>query len=677
MTTQNRKFKLTLLGLVMQGMGLMAHATCGTQSGTDYTVSSNTNTSCVPSLGTTSVTVDQGVTLSGTNTSSSGLAGLYIDTLENLTTLNNSGTILGPGAYSSVYVGNPSGGRIGTLNNNRTGSITNIYYPVLVDYSASSIGTINNQGSITGGETGIENFGTITTINNSGTISQTVARTQWGGAIDNSYAIGTISNASTGVISGVTAGINNGSLYYSTVSIQTITNLGTITASGVGSYGINNYGSSTIGTLNNAQGGNSSTASTTALTMSGQLPQNYNIIITSATHYGQLVAYSSTGTMAFGVSSLSATGSSVQGTYLTVLNGVTNTALGTSGTSITGTSNGYTYTLTETGVATNIWDLLISSAPAPAPSGPSAADTQDSLVQSASALRSVFNYQTALVNNSLNYDCTVFSANGVCVSGGGRFAMTNNITGEQMSTLLVGSYKAKPNMRIGAFIDQNATTPNATGITVDKSPMYGVFGVWNQNTDLSGYEVRLSSSWSEQNITQTRNVVGTSEAGVGTAGLKSQALSGVVSYAMALPETSWIAAPYAGVRKTKVSRGGYTETSAVTTPLTYGDLNQDITTALAGVRMSKKYGNDLYVTASAGVEQNIGSNISTLDASGVTGLTATDFSANYAKTRPVASVGMSYAVAKDQRISFSAMYRKEAFQSAGSTTGLLMYQVGL
>jgi len=678
MNTQNRKFKLTLLGLVMQGMGLMAHATCGTQSGTNYTIDADT-TSCTVPANATNITVNQSKTISTND--AAAVSAFNFGNATTLSTLSNSGNItsIGTGAGTTppaIYLGWPqsSTSSIAVLENTSTGSITSYSYGISND-TYGTIAQLANYGLIRGSVSGaVVNWGSITNIDNYGTLSQITDAGYLAGAIWNpGGSIGTISNKSTGLISGDIAAISNA---YGG-SIQTITNLGAIVATnGVTGRGILNTGS-TIGTLNNAQGGNSSTASTTALTMSGPLPQNYNIIITSATHYGQLVAYSSTGTMAFGVSSLSATGSSVQGTYLTVLNGVTNTALGTSGTSITGTSNGYTYTLTETGVATNIWDLLISSAPAPAPSGPSAADTQDSLVQSASALRSVFNYQTALVNNSLNYDCTVFSANGVCVSGGGRFAMTNNITGEQMSTLLVGSYKAKPNMRIGAFIDQNATTPNATGISVDKAPMYGVFGVWNQNTDLSGYEVRLSSSWSEQNITQTRNVVGTSEAGVGTAGLKSQALSGVVSYAMALPETSWIAAPYAGVRKTKVSRGGYTETSAVTTPLTFSDLSQDITTALAGVRMNKKFNDNVYLTGSVGVEQNVGSTISTLDASGVTGLTATDFSANYAKTRPVASAGASYAIDKNQRVSLSAMYRKEAFQSSGSTTALLMYQVGL
>ena len=604
---------------------------------------------------------------------------------------------LGTGDFS-----NPSGT---TINNTVAGGVTiQIGFITSIGplvYSNGTIGTFTNDGTISNTGTiganptnGIDilNGSTITSLINNGTISSNV---NTGLYVRDGAVLSSLYNSNSGLISGYFG------LVLSNSTPTTVQNFGSIigttsytpvvisNAHGVDFYNFGNVTNTgntkglqglsfTTMSLTNLQGAGNTNG---PLNYLGKLPTTYNVVINSSSQYGQLNVTTPTGTMAFNIYG-NAGSTLVSGAlastlavnrYVNVLQGFSTLS---SVTGTTGTYGSYNYSLVA-GTGVGNWDLDVTSNGGGGGSGPSAADTQDALKQSAAALRSVFNYQSALVNNSLNYDCTVFAENGVCVSGGGRFAMTNNITGEQMSSLLVGSYKAKPNMRVGAFIDQNASTPSAAGISVDKSPMYGVFGVWNQNTDLSGYEVRLSSSWSDQNITQTRNVVGTSEAGVGTAGLKSQAMSGVVSYAMALPETSWIASPYVGVRKTKVSRGGYTETSAVTTPLTYSDLNQDITTALAGVRMSKKYGNDFYVTASAGVEQNIGSNISTLDASGVTGLTATDFSANYAKTRPVASVGMSYAVAKDQRISFSAMYRKEAFQSAGSTTGLLMYQVGL
>ena len=514
--------------------------------------------------------------------------------------------------------------------------------------------------TINGSSAVINNSGTIGTINNGGNYGITVTGD-----------VTSLTNTSTGYIGGTSVSTDSDYGIVNSGTVVTITNMGAIVGL---SYGIYNFG--TIGTLNNAQGvGNTNGA----LTYIGVLPTNYNIIITSTSNYGQLAVTSGTGNTTFGISSLSTRGNGILGSYSSIITGLTNTQLGVTGTSVTGTSNGYGYTLTEsvTTPTAEVWDLTITSAPAPIVTGPSTADTQESLTQAATALRSVFNQQTAVINNSLNYDCMVFAENGLCVSGGGRFSTPNSITGERGSTLLVASYQALKNVRVGGFIDQNVSSTNSTGVSIDKSPMYGVFGVWNQNPNLMGYEVRLATNWSDQNITQTRNVVGTSEAGTGTASLKSQAISGVVSYAMPVTDSTWVASPYAGVRKTKVTRGSYTETSAVTTPLTYNDLSQDITTALAGVRMNKKFSDNVYVTGSVGVEQNMGSSISTLDATGVTGLTATDFNANYAKTRPVASAGASYSIDKNQRISLSAMYRKEAFQSSGSTTALLMYQVGL
>jgi len=672
MTTQNHKFKLTLLGLVMQGMGLMAHAACGTQTGTSYTFSSNDTMACEPDTSVNTVTVSANTTLSGLSGNSTFY---FYNSPHSLSSFSNSGTIDGvtsSALYLDSYSFSPI--TISVLTNSATGVIQGLWGFDIE--SNAEITKLDNYGVISGVSNGIMIWGgVIGELNNYKTIQAVGGSYPAGAAIFNvsSGRIDTINNYSAGVIQSPNTGI------YNSGTIGTITNQGLILGGSASVFGIDNT-SGTIGTLSNAQGAVTTANTYGPLQYVGALPTTrYNIIITSLSNYGKLEVSSASGNTTFGISPLSTRGNSVLGTYSSIITGVSSSQLGLTGTTATGTSNGYGYTLTEsvTTPTYEVWDLTITSTPAPIINGPSAADTQESLTQAASALRSVFNQQTAVINNSLNYDCTVFAENGVCVSGGGRFATPNSITGEQMSTLLVGSYKAMKDIRVGGFIDQNASNPSITGISINKSPMYGVFGVWNQNPDLMGYEVRLATNWSNQDITQTRNVVGTSEAGTGTASLKSQAVSGVVSYAMPVTDSTWIASPYAGIRKTKVTRGSYTETRAVTTPLTYSDLSQDITTALAGVRMNKKFSDNVYVTGSVGVEQNVGSSISTLDATGVTGLTATDFSTSYAKTRPVASAGASYAIDKNQRISLSAMYRKEAFQSAGSTTALLMYQVGL
>jgi hypothetical protein len=525
---------------------------------------------------------------------------------------------------------------LGTLTNNASiaseGSV--------IKLSSSAAGIINN-----GYLAALDSVATIVFDAPGGTLG--LLLNESGGRIDASAY-----NDYQNITSGTTHAI------YNAGTIIELTNLGVL---GYGSEYAAILNTGQITTLNNIGG------VTYALTLQGNLPVNYRMISPSSRQYGQLVAYNATGVMNFGIHTSS---SLFAGTYWGVLQGISASKLDP--TSMSGWFGDLRWKLVNSANGPLQWNLVVTS-------GPTVPDTHVSLSQAAAALRSVFNQQSAVINNSLNYDCTVFSQNGWCVSGGGRFATSDSTTGERGSTLLVTSYKATKNVRVGGFVDQNPSRSNITGISVNKAPMYGVFGVWNQNPDLMGYEVRLATNWSNQNITQTRNVFDTAEAGMGTASLGSQAISGVVSYTMPVTDSTWMASLYAGLRNTKVVRGSYSETEStdVTTPLTYSPLSQRITTALAGVRMNKKISDSLRVSGSVGVEQNVGAGIDTLNASGLDGLGVTDFSANYAKTRPVASVSGSYAPTKDQRISLNLTYRKEAFQSTGSTTAFLMYQIGL
>ena len=80
-----------------------------------------------------------------------------------------------------------------------------------------------------------------------------------------------------GTVSGGVAGIlvDDSGTYDAHNSIGTLNNLGVITSTSSGGFGISNFG--TITTLNNTQGGNSGSAATTALTYDGNVPTNYNI----------------------------------------------------------------------------------------------------------------------------------------------------------------------------------------------------------------------------------------------------------------------------------------------------------------------------------------------------------------------------------------------------------------
>jgi uncharacterized protein YhjY with autotransporter beta-barrel domain len=309
--------------------------------------------------------------------------------------------------------------------------------------------------------------------------------------------------------------------------------------------------------------------------------------------------------------------------------------------------------------------------------GPSVYDTEASLANSARGLRGTFNLQSAVINAGLQYDCTTFDQRGICVSAGGRVTEANNPSTNSRGALLIASYRANAHVRIGGYLDQNLSTQDPRGISLDdSSPMAGVFGVWSQRNDGTGYEVKVAAGFSDKDLTVTRAVINTSEAGKGSTSFRAMALSATVSYGQQLGNSRWVAAPYLGLRYNKIKRNGYSEDSEIDKPLTYADLSQETTTALAGLRFNGKFGDKINLMASAGIENDIAHNTGDYAAAGVAGLTPIAFNQNIRHVRPVASAGASYAIDKRQTVGMNLNYRQEAFNSTNSVSGMVTYQVG-
>jgi len=426
--------------------------------------------------------------------------------------------------------------------------------------------------------------------------------------------------------------------------------------------------------LINSQGG----TSTSALTYNGILPTNYNIIINSPTSYGQLVVTGAgVSSTTFGIY----TGSTVRnGTYFSVLTGITSSNL----TRTTGTFGSATWLLSNS--SGSIWDLIISGYISPV-TGPSIANTNQSLVNTASALQGTYTLQNSVLANSFSYDCTVFGANDICVSAGGRNTTVQAANGlNNTSALLIAAYRPHPNYRIGAYADQNLSVSNPGG-TVNlgnNTPLIGLFAAWNERLDGTGTEVKVSAAYGQKNTTITRSVVGSgagaSEAGSGSSTLNSQGTQLTAKYGFGVIE-DLIVSPYVGVRYTQNNMAGYTEgtSSTVTAPLTYSALNTNATTALAGVGASYRVIPTVTTFASAGVETDTNTANGTYSAtnSSIGTLTPVNFNANPVKTRPTATIGAYYDIEKNQRIGITGIYRQEAYQAVSTTTVLATYTVGL
>jgi hypothetical protein len=522
---------------------------------------------------------------------------------------------------------------------------------------------ITNNGTVTIGAAsayGIYNFGSISSLVNNGSIISTTSG--YGYGLVNYGNISLFNN--TGTIS-----TNGGyGINQNTNTITTLINTGTITG-GAGGRDIQSN-SGTIVTFDNLQGAGNSSG---AVNFYGKLPTNYNIIISSQTVFGKLVGASLSGATNFGIYSGDVSGVAAstvsKGTYASVLSGLSTSNVGATRS---GTYNGLNWTLALQSGSSTVWDLIFS--------GGSTADTQSSLASQARKLRGVFNANMASSNfaNMNTYDCNLFDKNNMCISAGGRITTIDNPSSHHSAAAVVLGYKVSPNIRIGGFLDQSVNHNMPTGVDMsNKNPMMGAFAVWNQQVDGLGLQMKLANAYQDKDVTTTRDITGTSEAGTGKTNLNTQSYVGELSYAFNYQDST-IVRPYFAVRYTNIKQDGYTEdtTASVTAPLTYAKLSDRSTTALMGVKLNHALTPRTNLTASLGVEQDINHKTDQLTASGVAGLTSENFNNNIKRTRPVVSAGAYYAVAKNQRLSGEVYYQQLPFQSTGSATAYVNYMIG-
>lgn len=310
-------------------------------------------------------------------------------------------------------------------------------------------------------------------------------------------------------------------------------------------------------------------------------------------------------------------------------------------------------------------------------SGPSSFDTQSSMQYQSRQLRSAFNTQTVAANFALNYDCNVFDVKGMCISAGGRYTTIDNPGINNSAAVVTLGYKVNPNIRMGGYLDQNVNISNPTGINIsNNTPLMGLYAVWNKEKSGLGYQVRVANTYQDKDVTSTRTVFDTSEAGSGKSSLTSQSYLAELSYAFQYQDKTLVR-PYAGLRYTHLKQDGYTEGS-VDNPLTVAALRDKSATALLGVKVQRSLTDKATLTAQLGLEQDVHHKVGNYSAtnSNIGDLDSVAFNSNIKRTRPVASIGAFYDVTKTQRASATINYQQLPFQSTGSTTAYFNYMIG-
>lgn len=307
--------------------------------------------------------------------------------------------------------------------------------------------------------------------------------------------------------------------------------------------------------------------------------------------------------------------------------------------------------------------------------GPSVNDTLLSFLPNAFALRNAFNLQSANIAQSFSYDCTVFDEKNICVSFSGTRSNQNGSNITATSGTFVIAHRPNDDVRFGGYINQTISSSQQSGLHLERNkPGLGAFVNFAMT---SGLNVRGSFGYGKMDMQTTREAVESAEAGVGKSNITTQGAQLELSNAFDI-RAGWTAVPYAGVRKVTNKRSAYSEiaSDAISTPLSYADLEQSQTTAFGGIRFNGQVAPQLQLLVSAGFESDTTNKVDDYIATGVAGLGSISMQENVKKSRPVFASSLSYDIAKNERASIAVLHRQEAFDSKKTTSAGFSYTKG-
>jgi len=424
--------------------------------------------------------------------------------------------------------------------------------------------------------------------------------------------------------------------------VDEITNLGLILggaggAGGSDGFGISNF-DGTLTKLTNAQGGFSGGGEVAGLTYEGNLPTNYDIVLNSATSYGELNVYPRFvgDQMTVGVSDLS-TDLSTR-VYANVITGVGDDLLANAQDAF-GVGNGVLGRITASTEAAN-WDLRVWNF------GTDMAEPEHALLELKSANQ----------RNALHYDCTTIGVSGTCLAAslrqlkaGGSYGVAGQ---SQLAGTVAGAVNVSPTLRIGGFLDFGATSDPVSGVNfTSHMPLMGGFVTFADKADGTGLQARIAASYQRQTADINRTDAFSSQA-TGSTSITSSGVSAEISWGQTIGANSKVT-PFVGLDATQSSRAAYQE-KAGTYPIGYGAFSENQVTGTAGLRLSGSVSKTVMYRATAGVEQDLSHRLSSFD------LTTPSVEAGYQSpyapnvTRFIGQLGMSYLMAPNQELTIDS-----------------------
>ena len=211
-------------------------------------------------------------------------------------------------------------------------------------------------------------------------------------------------------------------------------------------------------------------------------------------------------------------------------------------------------------------------------------------------------------------------------------------------------------------------------MTVDKQhPMVGGSLVWNQKDNHSGYAMKLSHAFQQQNLVLTRPKVGISMKGTGNTQMTAYDTAAEIKYNY--QGNTLTISPYGVLRYSNKTIDSFTETTAI--PLTYNEISAKTLALIAGVKFIKPLTTSINLNGALAVNHNIHHTIDNLIPSGINGLQRIDLEDDYTATLPIASLGLEYSISGGHSIATTVQHQALSYQSMSETNIYVQYAFAL
>jgi hypothetical protein len=421
------------------------------------------------------------------------------------------------------------------------------------------------------------------------------------------------------------------------------------------------------------------------------LPKRYEIVINSPSAYGQLEVVPQESTCGGGVVRCRAMPMSAMevqkmvvsvnmalsqtlpsGTYPRVIAGVSADDISNEDVVIDGGNGVVGAASQQVGQALN-WDLRVLNY------GADMARPQQQLMdRSALILRSDLG----------RFDCDLFDARGLCVTGGLRQWGFNNGSGDvstadnDFSFTLTAATKLSEHFRLGGFLNAGGGNDGYAGTEITSSyPTFGGFIVYSAQASGEGLKARVAGAFKVEDARFTRsNLLGSGSQVTGESSFTTFGIAGELGYGFKVLDKVLLT-PYLGFGGSNTRRGAFAESGLqaglVDETFTYDDYNASQATGSGGLRVAGALSDRIGYRLGAGVEYDLSYDIDAFALQGRFGRSSFAPGTEPNDVRVNGSAGVSYLLAPNRSIGLDGFVTESNYSDAPDYSLMLQFKLGL